>query len=295
MLDMQKMVDGIHDYIAKAFAPMIERMKAVEQKLADMPTPKDGTSITVEDVAPLIAEQVSKAVAAIPVPKDGENVDPAEVQRMVAEAIAALPVPKDGENVTAEQVLPELRADLAKAIDAIPKPQDGQSVTIDDVMPVIEQHMAKWELDFERRAQELFQRTLDRMPQAKDGKDGRDGLDLKDFDATLDEDGRTLTLSLVADGAEVKRSITLPVTIDQGVYRPETAYVKGDGVTYGGSFWIAQKDAPSTKPDGGDAWRLAVKRGRDGKDGRDGDKGERGIRGMSNEEVQKRRASGEDV
>lgn len=162
-------------------------------------------------------------------------------------------------------------------------------------MPMIEAHLAKWELDFERRAQELFQRTLDRMPQAKDGKDGKDGLDLKDFDATLAEDGRTLTLSLLADGVEIKRSITLPVTIDQGVYHTESSYVKGDGVTYGGSFWIAQKDAPSTKPDGGDGWRLAVKRGRDGKDGKDGENGLRGLRGMSNEEVQKRRALGEDV
>lgn len=122
MLDMQKMADDVHEYIAKAFAPMLDRMKSVEQKLADMPVPKDGISVTIDDVAPLITKEVCKAVEAIPLPKDGESVDPVEVLRMVNEAVAALPVPKDGESVTAEQVLPELRSDLAKAIDAIPKP-----------------------------------------------------------------------------------------------------------------------------------------------------------------------------
>jgi hypothetical protein len=47
-------------------------------------------------------------------------------------------------------------------------------------------------------------------------------------------------------------------------------YRKGDGVTWGGSFWIAQKDAPEGRPGLSDDWRLAVKKGRDGRDGRDG-------------------------
>lgn len=42
------------------------------QAIARIPTPKDGASVTIEDVAPLISEAVEKAVAAIPVPRDGE-------------------------------------------------------------------------------------------------------------------------------------------------------------------------------------------------------------------------------
>ncbi len=42
---------------------------------------------------------------------------------------------------------------------------------------------------------------------------------------------------------------------------------QGDGATWDGSFWIAQKQTQD-KPGTSDAWRLAVKKGRDGKDGK---------------------------
>jgi hypothetical protein len=63
------------------------------------------------------------------------------------------------------------------------------------------------------------------------------------------------------------RQYRLPIVRDLGVWR-EGTYRKGDGVTWGGSFWIAQ-DETTDKPDGpgGKGWRLAVKKGRDGKDG----------------------------
>ncbi len=104
--------------------------KHVVSTLADWEVPKDGQSVTVEDVAPLIASEVQKAVAAIPVPKDGKDgvgvmdafqsregtliltlsdgttkdvglvvgrdVDMVEVTRQIREAIAAIPLPKDG-------------------------------------------------------------------------------------------------------------------------------------------------------------------------------------------------------
>ncbi len=104
--------------------------KHVASVLADFPMPKDGSSVTLDDVAPLIASEVQKAVAAIPVPKDGKDgvgltgafqsregtliitlsdgttkdvgtivgrdVDMAEVTRQIKEAIAAIPLPKDG-------------------------------------------------------------------------------------------------------------------------------------------------------------------------------------------------------
>jgi hypothetical protein len=54
------------------------------------------------------------------------------------------------------------------------------------------------------------------------------------------------------------------VVIDRGVWREGQEYKAGDGVTWAGSYWIAQKDT-SAKPDSGDGFRLAVKRGRDGK------------------------------
>lgn len=107
------------------------------------------------------------------------------------------------------------------------------------------------------------------------GKDGRDGFNLEDFD--VKQNGRRITLSFKRDDVQIEREIRWPGVIDAGIFKAGTVYETGDGVTYGGSYWIAQKDAPEGKPgDGGDGWRLAVKKGRDGKDGKHGEKGEPG-------------------
>ena len=79
---------------------------------------------------------------------------------------------------------------------------------------------------------------------------------------TLDG-GRTLRWVFGETVHEIKTAIVL----DAGVWREGTAYVAGDGVTMGGSFFIAQADT-SAKPGKSDEWRLAVKRGSDGRDAR---------------------------
>ncbi|WP_457813003.1 hypothetical protein U8C33_22705 [Sinorhizobium meliloti] len=99
----------------------------------------------------------------------------------------------------------------------------------------------------------------------KDGDPGNDGLGFDDLDVAYDGE-KTITLKFT-QGERVKEfAFTMPVVIDRGVYRDGSEYKAGDGVTWGGSFWIAQKDT-SAKPDAGDDWRLSVKRGRDGKNG----------------------------
>ena len=80
------------------------------------------------------------------------------------------------------------------------------------------------------------------------------------------DDDRTIELSF-RRGEDVKAfTLKWPTMIYRGVFKEGTAYVAGDGVTFGGSLWIAQgetKDKPGTS----DAWRLSVKKGRDGRDG----------------------------
>jgi hypothetical protein len=80
-----------------------------------------------------------------------------------------------------------------------------------------------------------------------------------------------------SDGQQFEKTFSMPVMLDRDVYRAEVTYEKGDTVTYGGSIWIAQVDAPTEKPGeppvsiGGNGapqerqWRLAVKTGRQGK------------------------------
>jgi len=102
------------------------------------------------------------------------------------------------------------------------------------------------------------------------GKDGADGLGIHDFDFTYDGE-RTHTISFTRDGVVVRQvSWSVPYVLDRGVYQAGKTYVRGDGVTLGGSFFIAQQTTDARPESGGGGWRLAVKRGAEGKAGRDG-------------------------
>lgn len=108
--------------------------------------------------------------------------------------------------------------------------------------------------------------TKDLGQVTRDGIDGVDGLGFDDMAAEYDGE-RGIVLRFTR-GDQVKEfAFTMPVVIDRGVWAEGKEYAAGDAVTWAGSVWIAQKDT-SDKPDGGDGWRLSVKRGRDGKAGR---------------------------
>lgn len=96
------------------------------------------------------------------------------------------------------------------------------------------------------------------------GQDGADGLGFDDMEIAHDGE-RELILRFSRGDVVKEAAITLPVVIDRGVYKAEVEYARGDAVTWAGSLWIAQ-EATKAKPDSGEGWRLAVKRGRDGKD-----------------------------
>ena len=87
---------------------------------------------------------------------------------------------------------------------------------------------------------------------------------------------QTTTLT---SGKTASARTRLMVPVDRGVYVHGKAYAPGDGVTWGGHFWIAQRDTDDKPVEGGDAWRLAVRRGRDGSKGDRGNAGNPGANG----------------
>lgn len=104
----------------------------------------------------------------------------------------------------------------------------------------------------------------------KDGKDGRHGLGVKDFKPLYDGE-RTFALRWDNGESVEEVKFVLPIVIDRGVYEDGKTYLRGDGVTYAGSYFIAQRETnarPKT-PEANDDWRLAVKRGEPGKNGKD--------------------------
>jgi integrin beta 3 len=138
---------------------------------------------------------------------------------------------------------------------------DGKSIALDDVRPVLEAEVARWQVEFERRATDTLQRAIERMPLAKDGKDGRDGLSPEGFDAEIE--GRTITFSLKVGDQVFTKTAKVSWPIYKGTYQRGQAYEQGDTVTYAGSSWIAKRDTATSPP--GDDWQQCVARGRDGK------------------------------
>lgn len=218
---------------------------------------------------------MERALAALPPPTKGEpgkDADPEFIRSEIAKSFAALPAPKGPDPETVRlcvaELLPSLidKAQFAlsdrleKAIAGIREPTDGKSITLDEVRPLLEAEVSRIALDFERRAGDVLQRAIENIPKPKDGTDGY-GFD----DLQFEHDGARNAVLRFVRGDQVKEfAFRIPAFIDCGTYKAGQAYEKGDGVTYGGSFFIAQCDtvkAPETGPD----WRLACKRGRDAK------------------------------
>jgi collagen type III alpha len=99
----------------------------------------------------------------------------------------------------------------------------------------------------------------------RDGIDGKDGLGIDDYEVALEDDGRFEVRRWMREGTVVKEvRLKRSDMIYREVWRP-AEYLKGDVVSHGGSAFVATRDT-SDKPETSDAWRLAIKRGRDGKD-----------------------------
>ncbi len=197
LLDVEKFVGGLHDYLSKAFAPLVKRLEVLEAQR----------------------------------PERGEK---GEAGPQGAPGAAGV---------------------------------DGRSITLDDVLPVLKSMQSEWALDFEKRAQSLFQKAVDAIPRPIDGKDGRDGLDGIGWDSMrVEHDGRRGFEYIFTKGEDDHAfKFSVPCVIDAGFFKEGQTYEQGDGVTFGGSYWIAQK-ATSAKPEvGSEDWRLAVRKGRDGK------------------------------
>lgn len=146
------------------------------------------------------------------------------------------------------------------------KGDKGDSPSAEDVARAMEGLFSKWALGYERKADDILQRAVDKLRQPEDGKPGRDALDIENFDICLDDDGRTVKVKLMRGEDVVEKSLKIATILDKGVYRDGDRYEKGDAVTFGGSLWISCTDNPEGKPGISEAWRLAVKRGRDGRE-----------------------------
>lgn len=292
--DLKALADAVIQVVRAKISPLSRRLDEMDGALKDLPEtlgkglnqrvqeavdaiprPKDGepgASVTIEDIAPLVAGEVSKAVNAIPAPKDGESVTLEQLEPVVAaqvaKAIAALPKPKDGESIPADDVRKMVDDAVSKAMQAVPAPKDGdpgRDALQLELQPAIDLDRVYARGTYAKHAGGLW-----RAFESTKGLHGWECVVEGIAELRLDQVGREFTLvARTSSGAEVSKSIKVASLVDKGVFKAGSDYEAGDGVTWGGSFFIAQKDVPCGHPGepGSDGWRLAVKRGRDSSKG----------------------------
>jgi hypothetical protein len=276
-----ELVAEVRAYLARAVEPLTMRLAALEQSVS-----------AIGNVKELIAAEV----AALPQPENGKDADLGEVARWVTQeverALAAFPVPRDGSD----------GKDGVSGIDGKDGTAGRDGVDGKDGAHGLDGKDGSAGLDGKDGAPgqdgvdgkegmigEKGDRGRDGVGLAgaligRDGQllvtlsngdildlgpvSGKDGLGFEDMTEELADDGRTI-IRRYQRGDQVKEfRHTFAVVLDRGIWKDGT-YQVGDGVTWGGSFWIAQKQTtlkPQT-PEAHDDWRLAVKKGRDGKDG----------------------------
>lgn len=232
---LEKQLAAINVPSAADVAALVDVEALAKSAAALVPKAEDGTSVTADDVRPLVDELVSKAVAALPAPEKGKDADMEVLKSHVGELVKAI-----------------------QPAAALPAP------SVEEIAGTFERRFSDLTLSWERQARDTFEKAADRMPKPKDG---RDALTLEDFDITLADDGRTVTVKMQAGETVIEKSVKIAAVIDRETFKHDGTYEKGDGVSYGGSFWIAKCDAPKGVPGSGETdWRCAVKKGRDGKD-----------------------------
>lgn len=264
MFDVDRVAEallaGTKALIAKEVAPLREENAALRREKEALEARVSAlASVEPPDVAEMVKAEVesatvsirdaitavSKSVSAIPDLSGFARAEDVEAVRAEIPEPVELPPPPDLSDYVLRS---EVDARIA-AID-IPDPVPGRDgVGIADVK--------------RNDDREVIVKLTDGETKNLGSFDGRDGIGFDHADMEYDGE-RTFKFVLRKDDRAVEHAFVVPIVIDRGIWREGTAYTKGDALTYGGDFWIAQTDTearPGTCKD----WRLAVRKGRDAK------------------------------
>lgn len=267
--------------VRDAVAPLLKRIEELEARQpikgepgTDGKNGQDGASVTADDVAPLIAEQVNAAIEAIPTPKDGTDGRDG-VDGKNAEPIVMADVVTEILSTDALKTLVDLH--VAEAVGALPPPKNGVD---GDPGPPGDAGLPG---EKGERGVGLAGAVIDRdgalvvtlsngetkalgVIVGNDGAPGRDGFGFDDLSASYDgERGMTLTFT---KGERVKEfHLHLPVVIDRGYWREGTQAKAGDAMTHDGTLWIAVRDTQAKPARESEDWRIGARKGRDGLQG----------------------------
>ncbi|TGB74136.1 phage portal protein [Escherichia sp. E4694] len=200
---------------------------AVKQALESLPKPKDGKSVSAEDLRSLVEEVVS---ASLP--------EPVDVEKLAEDVAANIQVPEPGSDGK-----DALSIELEPFIDETKSYPRGTYATHNGGL---------WRSHEKTHGMRGWECIVD----------GVSNVDIKqDKQRTF-----SISLERASGAVEVK-SFDIPVTIYRDVFKAGTEYQPGDTVTWGGSMWHCSEpttDKPGET--GSKGWTLAVKKGRDLRD-----------------------------
>ena len=207
----------------------------VSEAVAAIPAPKDGKSVTPEDVRPLLQELVTAAVGEIPVPRDGKDYDPAVLKQAVCDAVVTLPPAQDGRDA--------LQLEIQPFIDEGKSYPRGSYATHNGGL---------WRAYEKTHGMRGWECIVDGVSAVDISMDGQ-----RNFTVTVNR----------ASGASEQKAFAIPAMVYRGVFKSGDEYLPGDTVTWAGSLWHCDEitqDKPGEP--GSKGWTLAAKRGRDGRD-----------------------------
>lgn len=252
----------------------------------------------VGSVVEMLRGEIAEQIKALPTPKDGKDglngkdgadgrdgkdAPPVDVEAITQEVVKRIPAPTNGvdgkngidgkDGINGEKGEPGIAGkdgkDGADGKDGR-NGEDGKDAL--DIEPITNLEKGR---SYSRGTWATYKGSLIRAMRTTDAiKDGHpadcgwavmvEGNSFEDM--TVEHDGkRGVIVKWLKGGREETKTIKFPVVLDAGFYKDGMSIEAGDGVTFGGSYWIAQKDT-NTKPElGNPDWRLAVKKGRDGK------------------------------
>lgn len=235
-----------------------ERGQAGESIKGDAGAPgKDGADADAEAIYNQLRAELVKEVAALPTPANGKD-------------------GKDGASIHPDTVALMVRDAVEKAVAGIPRAKDGSDGAAGRdaaemvMLPGIDETRSYAAGTWASHAGGLIRAARATDP-VTDGLTKAGWVVMVDgvsaIVVTQGDDPREMSVAaMLTSGTKAVSAFTVPMVLDKGVWR-EGEYEKGDGVSWDGSFWIAQKKT-SEKPGASDAFRLSTKRGRDGKDGK---------------------------
>ncbi|WP_448113068.1 hypothetical protein [Mesorhizobium amorphae] len=278
---IQRAVSALPPVEPKGVDPVhLEEMvcSETERVLSTWERPKDGLSVTEDQVQPMIEEQVRLAFASVPVPRDGEDADMEEISRqisaLVEEAVAAIP--------TVEIDMEAVRTQIEQLVAALPPAPPGKDADPEVMSAMIEEAV--------RTAVEALPPPLKgdpgpmgKLPVVRSWEDRvyYEGevceFEGGSFQAQRDTGKSPLHADwtcIVRAGRDGEDGASLNPT---GLYEAEKTYARLDVAMLNGASFVAKRDDPGMCP--GDGWYLLAAQGKQGKPGLKGNPGV-GLRGL---------------